>query len=193
MAEKIYTKLAGKGTRPGHVFTWYTLWEGPDHVLQIETSGYTEEYKRFFFNDIQSIALRTTTSFRNYTIFFLSVAGLGAAAALSVSSIEARIFWYIWIGFFGSLLLVHLIKGPTCAGHIKTAVQQEQLPSLKRLRKSRKVVARIRERIAATQGLYSADDILARFNETIVAPAPVSVPRPMPPIPGGDPPLPPSP
>ena len=171
MAAKLYRKLAGKGSRPGHIFTWYTLWQGPDHFLQIETSGYTEEYKRFFYKNIQSITLRKTNRGRNWNIFLLTMLGLGAALLLSVSSTAARVAWGIWAGLFAFFAVINLLMGPTATCRVKTAVQQEDLPSLKRLRKCRKVLARLRPEIATAQGLLNNAEVLALSGET-TAPAP---------------------
>ena len=38
----------------------YTLWQGPDHLLQIYSRLGVEDYKRFYFNDIQAIITRKT-------------------------------------------------------------------------------------------------------------------------------------
>ena len=37
-----------------------SLWLAKDHLLQIDTSGYTENYKRFHFRDIQALVLCKT-------------------------------------------------------------------------------------------------------------------------------------
>src|SRR5215469_16684926 len=37
-----------------------SLWLGKDHLLPIDTSGYTESYKRFHFRDIQALVLCRT-------------------------------------------------------------------------------------------------------------------------------------
>ncbi|HWI55617.1 MAG TPA: hypothetical protein VNZ22_00220, partial [Bacillota bacterium] len=47
-----------------------SLWLGPDHLLCIETTGYTETYKRFYFRDIQAVLIRQTKRQRNWTLAF---------------------------------------------------------------------------------------------------------------------------
>jgi hypothetical protein len=164
MAEKRYLKLPGRGSKTGHLLTWCTLWLGPDHLLQVESSGYTEEYKRFFYKDIQSLALCRTSRARNWSVFFLAMLGLGAVFALLSSSEVARALWGIWITFFAICLMLNLLLGASASCTVSTAVQQEQLPSIKRLRKGRKVVTALRERVAAAQGLLTAAELLSRLN-----------------------------
>jgi hypothetical protein len=49
-------------------------------------------------------------------------------------------------------LLINFFLGATCKCYLRTAVQIEELPSLRRLRKTRKIMAQIRPLIAAAQG-----------------------------------------
>ena len=61
MPEKEYIRLArgrrsniaGFSTSGGYA----SLWQGKDHLLSIDSSGYTEEYKRFYYRDIQAIII----------------------------------------------------------------------------------------------------------------------------------------
>src|SRR5881394_2305292 len=49
-----YRKIRGTGAG---AFEYATLYAGPDHLLQVTSSGYSETYRRFYFRDIQSIAV----------------------------------------------------------------------------------------------------------------------------------------
>ena len=53
-----YQKLPG--SRKGFLIGKYTLWQGSDHLLQIYSRVGVEEYKRFYFNDIQAVVTRKT-------------------------------------------------------------------------------------------------------------------------------------
>ena len=63
MARKEYKRIGGRGSRRRQFFTRNTLWLGADHLLQGEHTGYTEEYKRFYFRDIQGITVKRITAF----------------------------------------------------------------------------------------------------------------------------------
>ncbi len=56
--EKEYHKLPG--TKKGFLIGKYTLWQGVDHLLHVYSRVGVEDYKRFYFNDIQAIITRKT-------------------------------------------------------------------------------------------------------------------------------------
>jgi hypothetical protein len=64
-----------------------------------------------------------------------------------------------------AFLVANLLLGPTCVCHLKTAVQTEELPSLRRLRRARKVLARLRPLIVAAQGELTLGEIAARTGQ----------------------------
>ena len=141
-----------------------SLWEGPDHLLFIEASGFlfafSETYKRIDYAKVQTINVARTSTFG------------WAAATLAIPVLLAGLFFVrlvtrpegigdsfvgggICLGVmlvFGLILLVHLVKGPTCVVKLQTAVQVVRLKPLKRLRSSQAVVARITELCRLHQG-----------------------------------------
>jgi hypothetical protein len=65
MAEKEYFRLArarrrGQGFHVTFGLHRASLWMGMDHLLSISEGPYSEEYKRFFFRDIQAITVCIT-------------------------------------------------------------------------------------------------------------------------------------
>src|SRR4051812_34800602 len=106
MAKREYKKLAGRGRRQGETYNWCTLHLGVDHLLQIEHSGYREDYRRYYFKDIQGFIIRKTNRARNYMIFFLITIVFGAGWELYVTAIEWRIWWAGWIALFLIPLMV---------------------------------------------------------------------------------------
>ena len=62
------------------------------------------------------------------------------------------------------LLVIHLLRGPTCDCRVKTAVQIERLRSLSRLRKARRVVEKLSQRIHEAQGELSREELLRHVN-----------------------------
>ena len=125
-----------------------SLWLAADHLLYVESTGYTENYKRFYFRDIQSFTLQktgegTAINFVLSILFFLFA--LGAILTQGFGLL-------IPAGFFGVLLLVNLQLGATCRCYLRTAVQMEQLTSLGRVRKAQKIFARLHPLITTAQG-----------------------------------------
>jgi hypothetical protein len=159
MAQKEYTKIGARGRRSREFFTWKTLWLSADHLLQIEHTGYSEEYKRFYYRDIQSISVRRNNRALVWSIFFCVMMALGLALLIYTDSVALRWFWGCFSALFFLSLLIHVIKGASCISHIRTAVQQEELPSLRRVRKTEKALAQLRARVAVAQGSLPPEEV----------------------------------
>lgn len=146
-----------------------SLWLGNDHVLRIDTTGYTETYKRFYFRDIQAIIIRKTEAWKILGLVFSALAGLfGLIAIFGGDPIVAWIFGSMAAVFLLALIL-DLVAGPTCVSYLRTAVQTEELISLNRLRRARKTLERLRPSIAGAQGQLAPEEIHARMQERMGA------------------------
>jgi len=150
-SEKEYKKLPGKKR---NFLGFSTLWLGPDHLLLIDTSGYTERYKRFYYKDIQAITACRINSWKivNIVLAFLCALLFG----LSFYSGE---FGSAFSRFMGSFLFLcfigYLLWGPSLKCYLKTAIQTEKLPTLYQYRKFKKALALIKAKIENAQGTIS--------------------------------------
>jgi len=190
MPESTYQRL----TRPSSgfavaVFTRSSLWLGKDHLLCLDAASYSETYKRFFFRDIQSISIQMTMR-RVYWNWFLGIptavfllAGVPYFAFGTRKSTGELIAVSIITAAFLIPLVVNNLLGPTCSCRIKTAVQSEELRSLRRLRKTEKVIGRLRPLIAASQGTLAPEEVAARLRAAGVSEEPPPA-EPAPPGPG---------
>jgi uncharacterized membrane protein required for colicin V production len=162
MAEKEYRRLTRARSRTsfGIVSTSRaSLWLGKDHLLCIDTNGYTEHYKRFYFRDIQAVIIRKTIVWHVWSAVLAAFAGLFALIAiLGGDSVMAWVFGCI-AGLFVLALLINILRGPTCSFHMRTAVQVENFPSVHRLRVARHTLKQLRPLIAAAQGQLPPEDI----------------------------------
>jgi len=151
-----------------------SLWLGPDHLLCIDSNGYTENYKRFYFRDIQAFIVRKTDAHK-YTSLVLGLIGLflGIIGAVTSDSVGRIVLFYI-AGFFWFCMFLNLLFGPTTVCHLQTAVQIEHLPSIRRLRKARKVLNLIRPMITSAQGELAPEEIARRFSGMPGMPAQVA-------------------
>jgi hypothetical protein len=175
MAEKEYRRLTSM-SRIAFV-SRSSLWLGKDHLLCIDSNGYTESYKRFYFRDIQAITFMATRR----RLIWNWVLGVPTAIflALLLGNLGSRqsweqyeiAFYAILASVFGVPLLINNILGPSCVCHMRTAVQTEELPSLNRLRRARKLLNRIRPFITAAQGALSPEEIPARMRAAVLSPA----------------------
>lgn len=177
-----YKKLTNPRRRHGFSIATASrasLWLGDDHLLSVNSTGYTESYKRFYFQDIQAFVFHRSNRAMIYTIilgiliapflfaliYFLNVKG--------VDAIGASIFLGIVVGILGTLLVINLILGTRCKTFIQTAVQTEELPSLSRVRQTRKALEKIRPLILAAQGGQLSPEVLAARMAELAAPPPV--------------------
>jgi hypothetical protein len=72
-------------------------------------------------------------------------------------------------------MLINVAMGPTSVCHLRTAVQTEELPSLNRVRRARKVLDRLRPFIAQAQGQLSPEEIASKMQDLALAPAPTNI------------------
>jgi len=145
-----------------------TVWMARDHLLLVSRTGYTENYKRFYFRDIQAVIIRkTSTAFVGNIV--LSILALGfVLLAVAVSDASFTIVWAMVGGIFAFFFLLSLWRGSSCVTHIKTAVQTEQLAAWNRMRAARKGMAMIRPRLLEAQGQMPPEELKARIEDQIL-------------------------
>jgi hypothetical protein len=134
------------------------LWLAHDHVLLVTSSGYSEEYRRFFFSDVQALFIRKTRWGAGLNWMFGGFAVLLSAMSFAVSN-EGKIFLWILASLCVVAAGINAVLGPTCTVNIQTAIARHPLEPLQRLRAARKVIARILPVISAAQGEVSSDQL----------------------------------
>ena len=192
MAEREYERLTRSRMRRTGVFAAFatrsSLWLGKDHVLMVDSSGYMEQYKRFYFRDIQAVTVRRTK--RQQILHWLLVVLLALCGLVLVLGI--REFWRpplapgdVW-GFlaFGTpfavalgLMFLNHFRGPGCLCHLHTAVQVELLPSLNRVRRAHRVLERLRPLIETAQGPMTREEFALNLANQSSAGAPPVIAR----------------
>jgi hypothetical protein len=153
--EKEYQKI--RGTKKGFLIGKYTLWQGGDHLLQIYSRVGVEDYKRFYFNDIQAIITRKTITGKIQNIVLVLLLLLFTIPAV-LNDGGWSAFWAALAGVLLILVFVNLSRGPTCETKLLTAVQTEKLHSLHRLKNAINVMDRLRSVIQGVQGQLSQED-----------------------------------
>lgn len=153
---KEYQKLTG--SKKGFLIGKYTLWQGPDHLLQIYSRFGVEEYKRFYFNDIQAVIIRKTPSGTVQNILAVCLALIFVVPAIAFEG-GWSLFYAIIAAAMFVLLMLGLFKGPTCETKLMTAVQTEQLKTLHRLTHAARMMDRLRVQIHQTQGAVKPDGL----------------------------------
>jgi len=162
-----YRKLAGASAS---ALARTSLWLGPDHVLSVTSTGFSEEYKRFYLKDIQAILIRESSQWVvvNWILgglasLFLLLTALGALLEWSFGAMATDVFLLV---FFVVPLLVNIAAGRTCICQLRTAVQTERLYSLSRRRTALRVAGTLRQEIEAAQGTLSPENAEALWLST---------------------------
>jgi hypothetical protein len=135
-----YRRIRGKKKCLG--IGYYTLWEAEDHLLQVYSRFGVEDYKRFYFADIQAVVACKTSK---GTVTSLALAVLAILFTLAAGSWGwALVAFGIPAGVLALCAIVNVLRGPTCITTITTAVQTESLHSLYRLRSTLDFMSRLR-------------------------------------------------
>lgn len=152
--EREYQRLPGRGIRRGGFLqitaTSSRLWLGRDHLLLVDTNGFVETYKRFYFRDIAAITLTRTNRRAIWNGVALGFAVLLGATAFVLGGVTGIIFGSIGV-LFVLLSLINVVLGPTCVCHLTTAVQTDEVASLRRVSQAQKVLTRLRPLLIAAQ------------------------------------------
>src|SRR5271154_3538930 len=119
---KVYHPIPGLGTGRGslNLAVRSRIYQGPDHLLIVQSTGYTEEYRRIFYRDIRYVDIRKNSHMLwqaiisgTFLAFFLLLYFLQVPlVAVGVLSTP----FLIW-------LVVNLLSGPTCDCYVSTSVQ----------------------------------------------------------------------
>jgi hypothetical protein len=165
MSPSPYTRLPGSGRRGGFLTLAVatprcSLWLGPDHLLSVDSQRYQEDYKRFYYRDIQAIIIRRTKRANLWSIFFAVLFQLFGSLTLALDP-DGRIIAGVMALAMAVFYLINRRLGPSCLCHLQTAVHLQELPSLKRLRTARKALDRLRPLIEQAQGALSREELLA--------------------------------
>jgi hypothetical protein len=162
-----YHKLPGRGAKSlGQCIS--RLYLGEDHLLHTESTLWIENYRRYYYSDIQAFIVTRTKRWLILTVVFLAI--LFGAVALAVTRADgptspSAVAWFVVGGLFMILLIWNLIKGPTCQTTIVTPIGRHALPSLRRIRRTEKILRRLEPLIDQRQGTLDAATLGARLIE----------------------------
>ena len=133
-----------------HVFYRYTLWSGRDHLLHIATGIFIEEYKRFYYRDIQSLIVHKSNSWIVWNFVLLFLAIVSALIAYALDDIQ-RMGAVIITILLAMIVCISFIRGPGCVCYIQTDVQKQKLRSISRIRKAQKILDTLKPIIHRSQ------------------------------------------
>lgn len=159
--ERTYQRMPGK---PFFPFVSWSLWQGPDHLLWVTAIFFRERYKRFYYNDIQSVIVQRTGTHLIWTFVWGSLTILFGIIALAVSGtpyVSGTIF-----AVFLMALMTNILMGPSCCVFLQTAVQRQKLSSLRRVRTADKAMAIIKELVISKQGAWKKQESVEAYDKS---------------------------
>ncbi len=145
-----YRRVAG---RTG-LFIRHSLWMGADHLLRVRAHPFAEEYRRYYFRDIQAIVL---TELPNTAALYGFIAAAFLAAITGMLLYSRHPVWASMCGLSAVLLFFLSWRRPTCACYVKTLVSTEKLPALRRIRKAQRAIALVKQEIESVQGRWAGE------------------------------------
>jgi len=151
---------------------------GDDHILKVDSTLFSESYKRFFFRDIQSLTIKTNRRW----IVWNGVLAVLLAIFLLEGFLDAttwsawRITMTIMASTAAALLVINNLFGITCDVRIQTAVQTDTLPPLSRVKRANQALELIRPLIIRAQGQLTAEEVASRVRELSAPPVPKAAP-----------------
>ena len=138
-----YQTIKGIGRSGFQVGLRSKLYQGTDHLLLVQSTGYTEEYKRIFFKNIRYIVARRTQGqiwqglisgllFAAICLLYLTSLPFGFTLALSLPFL----IWFI----------INLARGTSCRVSVSTDIQTLDLPTPSRVGKIPVLINLLREK-----------------------------------------------
>jgi hypothetical protein len=159
-----------------------SLWEGVDHILSVKGTRFNEEYRRFYYRDIQAFVVenRARAGSIGWWIVLLILLIISLVAT---AENDPPYSWVVLVAISVVLVVrLEITFRRSCRCSIQTAVSREPLPSLMRRTAAAATIARLEGRIAAEQGdlpaeiPFKEEDVAAAIRPADPArPSPASV------------------
>ena len=160
-AGRIYRKLPGR--RRGFIFS-ASLWAGADHILSVKSTRFQEQYKRFYFRDIQAIVITRVPRFvispplLAVALLLVGVLIYSYSLRLAAPVRLAPLAGWPWLLLAAlTAVWIYISAAQSCTCRLYTAVSREDLPSLYRMWTARKALAELERQIAQVQGVFTQD------------------------------------
>lgn len=155
-----YRRLPGK--KRGF-YSQSSLWLGADHLLAVDSTGFSENYRRFYFKDIQAVITRKSARGKIWNVIWVVLTGLAALLVLMIAKKPYTLPPFVFGGAlctaFLVALLINVLRGPTCVCHIRMLLAVHELPSLRRLKHVRKMLGELRPLVQRYQGVVPVEEI----------------------------------
>ncbi len=163
MAKSIYRRLTSRA----RTLTGYTqLWIADDHLLQLRSTHFHEQYQRFAFADIQAVIVTELPARTPLQAAMATAALLWLLCFQLVTTPFAKYFFIVTGGVALVAALVDIILGARCRCYLHTAVSRELLTPVKRMNTARMVLEKLQPAIEAVQGAIPSEQLAGLDDRT---------------------------
>lgn len=147
-------------TRPHSVSLLFRqrLWLAADHLLLVRSYGFSEEYRRVFFGDLQALRIQPTRGRLAWNIVWFSLALFTLLLLLAIGEPAGRVVFGAFAGFFLLAALINTLLGPTCRFWLHTPAGAVRVACVKRVFRAEAIADRIRPLIRQAQQALSEDE-----------------------------------
>jgi len=149
-----YRRLAGSA---GLIFR-QRLWLGPDHLLLVRSNLLAQEYRRFYFRDIQGLVVAEVEDAARFYGFVM--AAIAFVFTLGLVATDHYI-WAVLCGWFATTLFIFAWIRPLVQCVLRTRVSTQQLPTMRNVEAARKFASTLKAEIEKHQGPLPAEWVAA--------------------------------
>ncbi len=134
----------------------HSLWMKSDHLLRVRANPFSQQYRRYYFADIQALVL---TELHGTAAFYWYAAAvsLGVLSGLLVNN--SHPIWGALSGIFAALAFYLGWRVPNCVCYLKTSVSTDKLPSMRHLSAARAAVPMVILEIEKAQGTLTRETL----------------------------------
>ena len=143
------------------------MWEGVDHVLCVKGTRFNEEYRRFYYGDIQAFLVENRARAGSWGWWTVLLVVLAISVTAAVENDPPRSWIALVVVSVVVLIRLEISLRRSCRCSIQTAVSREPLPSLFRRSAAAAAIGRLQTRITAEQGDLPAE--IPEQEEDVVA------------------------
>lgn len=134
----------------------HSLWMKPDHLLRVRANPFSQQYRRYYFADIQALVLTELPGSAAY-YWYAAAVSLSLISALLVNSRHPVLG--VLDGIVAVLAFSLGWRVPNCSCYLRTSVATDRLPSIRHLRAARHAVAMVTSEIEKVQGALSRETL----------------------------------
>ena len=154
------------------ILSRHKLYNTSEYLLSCHYSGFTENYKRVYYKDIQSLHVNPNSNWLVYGFLYLLGAILfGLLSYLSMTAMDSLFSFVLILIFLLAPFIAFLfycissfIGGQSCTFTVFTAVQGQKIVAVNTVKKANRLIDLLSDKIAQKQKQLSLDDIINKLS-----------------------------